>query len=63
VAFTPGAAFWVDGTGERTLRLSFSAVTAAQIEEGVRRLADVIRSARREPARRDGLERVAAPLV
>jgi len=63
VAFTPGAAFWVDGAGERTLRLSFSSVTMVQIEDGVKRLADVIRSARRQPARQDGLERVAAPLV
>jgi 2-aminoadipate transaminase len=63
VAFTAGAAFWVDGAGERTLRLSFSSVTAAQIEEGVKRLADVVRGAARQPARRDGLERVAAPLV
>ena len=63
VAFTPGTAFWVDGAGGRTLRLSFSSVTAARIEEGVKRLAEVIRSARRLPARTDGLERVAAPLV
>jgi 2-aminoadipate transaminase len=63
VAFTPGAAFWVGDAGERTLRLSFSAVTSAQIEEGVKRLAELIKSARRQPARRDGLERVAAPLV
>jgi GntR family transcriptional regulator/MocR family aminotransferase len=63
VAFTPGAAFRVDGAGERTLRLSFSAVTSTQIEEGVKRLSELIRSAGRQPARRDGLERVAAPLV
>ena len=63
VAFTPGAAFWVDGAGERTLRLSFSSVTSVQIEEGIKRLAELIKSARRQPARRDGLERVAAPLV
>jgi DNA-binding transcriptional MocR family regulator len=63
VAFTPGAAFWVDGAGEQTLRLSFSAVTSAQIEEGVKRLAELIKTARRQPARRDALERVAAPLV
>jgi 2-aminoadipate transaminase len=63
VAFTPGAAFWVDGAGERTLRLSFSAVTSVQIEEGIKRLAELIKGARRQPARRDGLERVAAPLV
>jgi hypothetical protein len=29
----------------------------------VKRLADVVRGASRQPARRDGLERVAAPLV
>jgi 2-aminoadipate transaminase len=63
VAFTPGAAFWVSDAGERTVRLSFSAVTSAQIEEGVKRLAELIKSARRQPARRDELERVAAPLV
>jgi 2-aminoadipate transaminase len=63
VAFTPGAAFWVDGAGERTLRMSFSSVTAVQIEEGVKRLAELIKNARRQPPRRDALERVAAPLV
>jgi GntR family transcriptional regulator/MocR family aminotransferase len=63
VAYTPGSAFWVDGAGERTLRLSFSSVTSAQIEEGIKRLAELIRNARRQPARRDALERVAAPLV
>jgi 2-aminoadipate transaminase len=63
VAFTPGTAFWVHGAGERTLRLSFSSVTGAQIEEGVKRLAEVIKSARRQPPRPDALERVAAPLV
>jgi GntR family transcriptional regulator/MocR family aminotransferase len=63
VAFTPGTAFWVDGAGERTLRLSFSSVSCARIEDGVKRLAEVIRSARRQPARAEALERVAAPLV
>lgn len=63
VAFTPGPAFWVDGGGEGTLRLSFSSVPSGQIEEGVRRLAELVKNARRQPARRDALERVAAPLV
>ncbi len=63
VAFTPGVAFSVDGGGERTLRLSFSAVPAARIDEGVRRLADVVRDAmKRAPSRRPA-ERVEVPLV
>jgi 2-aminoadipate transaminase len=62
VAYTPGAAFWVDGGGERTLRLSFSSVPAAKIDEGVRRLGDVVRAARKRP-RAHPVERVAAPLV
>jgi DNA-binding transcriptional MocR family regulator len=46
VAFTPGAPFFPDGGGERTLRLSFSSVPAARIDEGVRRLAETIKAAR-----------------
>jgi DNA-binding transcriptional MocR family regulator len=52
VAFTPGEAFFVDGTGERTLRLSFSSVPASRIDDGVRRLADAIRVALRRPVGR-----------
>lgn len=52
VAFTPGEAFFVDGSGEGTLRLSFSSVPASRIEEGVRRLAEVVRAAPRRPAGR-----------
>jgi 2-aminoadipate transaminase len=62
VAYTPGAAFWVDGSGERTLRLSFSSVPGGKIDEGVRRLGDVVRAARRRPSA-GPVERVAAPLV
>ena len=62
VAYTPGAAFWVDGSGERTLRLSFSSVPAAKIDEGARRLGDVVRTERKRPAAHP-VERVAAPLV
>lgn len=62
VAYTPGAAFWVDGGGERTLRLSFSSVPGGTIDEGVRRLSDVARAARKRPVARP-VERVAAPLV
>jgi DNA-binding transcriptional MocR family regulator len=49
VVFTPGNAFFVDGGGERTLRLSFSALPLNQIDEGVKRLADTIRDAQRQP--------------
>ena len=62
VAYTPGAAFWVDGSGERTLRLSFSSVPGGKIDEGMRRLGEVVRAARRRPSARP-IERVAAPLV
>jgi DNA-binding transcriptional MocR family regulator len=62
VAFTPGAAFFVDGAGQQTLRLAFSAVAAARIDEGVRRLAEVIKAARRQPKARRS-ERELVPVV
>jgi DNA-binding transcriptional MocR family regulator len=49
VEFTPGPAFFLDGGGERTLRLAFSSVAAARIDEGVRRLGEAIKTARRQP--------------
>ncbi len=58
VAFTPGPAFFVDGTGERTLRLAFAAVPAGRIEEGVRRLAEAIRATARQPRARGARELV-----
>jgi 2-aminoadipate transaminase len=62
VAFTPGASFFLDGRGDSTLRLSFSSVPASRIDEGVRRLADVVReSLRRRPGKPIGLPVV--PLV
>jgi len=39
VAFVPGAAFFVDGTGENTLRLNYSNADTATIDEGIKRLA------------------------
>lgn len=39
VAFVPGEAFHVDGTGDNTLRLNYSNADAATIDEGIRRLA------------------------
>ncbi len=47
VAYTPGTAFFYDGTGADHLRLSFCYPDEATIREGVRRLAAVI-SAERE---------------
>jgi DNA-binding transcriptional MocR family regulator len=43
VAFVKGTDFLLEG-GETTLRLAYSGVTAEQIDEGVRRLADAYRS-------------------
>lgn len=43
VAFVPGCAFFADGSGENTLRLSFSCANDRMIDEGIRRLADLIR--------------------
>jgi DNA-binding transcriptional MocR family regulator len=63
VAFTPGAPFFVDGTGRQTLRLSFSSVPGSRIDEGVRRLAETIKSARSRPRDRDRVERGAVPVV
>ena len=62
VAFTPGPAFFVDGAGQRTLRLAFAAVPAARIDEGVRRLAEAIKTARRQPRPRRN-EREMVPVV
>ena len=43
VVFVPGSAFYVDGGGENTLRLSFSNSDEDAIEEGIKRLARVIK--------------------
>jgi DNA-binding transcriptional MocR family regulator len=42
VAFVPGAAFFHDGRGRNTLRLSYSLATESEIEEGIARLAKLI---------------------
>jgi len=44
VAYVPGAAAFVDGSGHNTMRLSFSSSTVEQIEEGIQRLAGVVQS-------------------
>lgn len=44
VAYVPGSAAYVDGTGHNTMRLSFSASTPERIDEGIRRLAEVVKA-------------------
>ncbi len=43
VAFVPGRAFFADGTGGNTLRLSYSCATPEKIDEGIARLGALIR--------------------
>ena len=43
VAFVPGRAFFADGSNGNTLRLSFSCADEAMIDEGIHRLARLIR--------------------
>jgi 2-aminoadipate transaminase len=45
VAFVPGAAFYADNGDPRTLRLSFVTASVAQINTGIKALADTIREA------------------
>lgn len=52
VIYVAGAPFFVDGSGSDALRLAFSAASAARIEEGVARLAGVIRTAASAPPSR-----------
>jgi len=42
VAFVPGGAFFTDGTGRNTIRLSYSLPDEATIAEGIRRLARLL---------------------
>jgi len=42
VAYVPGAAAFVDGGGQNTIRLAFSLATPEKIEEGIQRLAAVV---------------------
>jgi len=46
VIYVAGTAFFVDGTGNAHIRLSFSAPSADRIREGVRRLASAVEHAR-----------------
>jgi len=44
VAFVPGRAFFADGSGANTMRLSFSCATPQMIDEGIGRLGRLIRA-------------------
>jgi len=43
VAYIVGSAFYVDGGGKNTMRLSFSVNSEDEIEEGIKRLCQVVR--------------------
>jgi DNA-binding transcriptional MocR family regulator len=45
VAFVPGAAFFAEGSGRNSMRLSYSLSSEAQIVEGIGRLADLVEAA------------------
>ena len=63
VGFTPGARFFLDGSGERTARLSFSSVPVRRIDDGVRRLAETIADWRRTKSPRAAPEPTEALVV
>ncbi|TMV03738.1 PLP-dependent aminotransferase family protein [Ruegeria sediminis] len=44
VAFVPGQAFFADGSGANTIRLSFSCSDEPTINEGIRRLGEIVRT-------------------
>jgi hypothetical protein len=44
VAYVPGTAFFADGFGSGSMRLSYCSPTPERIREGVRRLAGVLES-------------------
>ncbi len=43
VAYVIGSAFYVDGSGRNEMRLCYSVVTEEKIEEGIKRLSEVVR--------------------
>jgi 2-aminoadipate transaminase len=45
VIYVAGSPFFVDGSGANSLRLAFSAAADSRIDEGIARLAAVIRMA------------------
>ena len=53
VAYVVGTAFYPDGGGHNSFRMNFSYSSMAEIEEGVKRLAEVIRTWKGEPGNVD----------
>ena len=49
IAFVPGRAFHANGSGENTLRLSFSCASFEMIDEGISRLGDLVRRELAQP--------------
>jgi len=45
VAFVPGQEFFPDGSGKNTMRLNFSNAAPEKIEEGIRRMGEVLKEA------------------
>ncbi len=45
VAYVPGTSAYVDGGGQNTIRLAFSLASPETIDEGIRRLGEVVRAA------------------
>ena len=45
LAFVPGQAFFADGSGANSLRLNFTRMDEATIDEGIRRLGIVLKEA------------------
>lgn len=43
VAFVPGSEFYPDGSGGNTMRLNFTNATSTQIEQGIKRIAAVLK--------------------
>lgn len=43
VAFVPGREFFPDGSGRNTIRLNFSNASLENIEEGIRRMGEVLK--------------------
>ena len=50
MTFVPGEMFYGDGLGRHELRLCFSGVTPAAIDEGARRLATALAAGQESPA-------------
>lgn len=45
VDYIPGTSFFSDGSGRRSMRLSYSAVSTSEIDEGIARMATVVKAA------------------